>query len=825
MTKKKTEKSGAKKQIVPIVFAANENYAPYAAVCIQSIKENADRENEYEIYVFHTGLTKETVKKIESMRSIGFNVRCVDVSRYIAEVKSKFYTHSYFSDEMYFRILIPDVLPRYKKVLYIDCDTVVTADISELYETDIGNCVIGGCRNPMHAKMDGYVRERLRLDSAEYINSGVLLFNCEEFKKQKIKDKIFGIIGDYGVLDYPDQDLINIACVGKIFYIDLSWNYLYHIERLNRTDNSVLHLIPRDENLYKPVQNSVKIMHYTGDRKPWRHNAAPYADLFWKYAEKSVFYGEIKKRFMKENGGLQTVKLIFATFYSKELHLICAYETTDEGNKDTVLYFLNNDLYRPVIFLKREIARDEVKLIQKQFTVKIPYGTINKAGANLFFTVNDKGVLFRYDKFFPLNGCPSSYFYHNGYLMYRNGRNLIIKKSGIAERALRELKYERKLRRTPFRKFVFIRLAYFLLRKSVPHNIWLLSDRPDCAGDNGEALFKYLRRKKTKSINPFFVINKDSEDYKRLRRYGHVVGTSTFKHKFLALFCKGKAVSQTDFVLYTVFERNYIKDLLFNENKVFLQHGITKDDVSDLYSRYNQDFNLFITACEREYESIISNKNYGMGKSVVKLTGFPRHDALSDCREKIVIINPTWRLNLSGVSEEEFAESDYFSKWNGFLNDKNFLSALRKYRYKALFVVHNKMKPFSKLFSLPNKVSIVDGSVDFSEIFSKGALFITDYSSNAFEFAYLRKPVVYFQFDFESFFGGHTYKKGYFDYDSDGFGEVATDVARLSDIVKSYLSSDCELKQIYNKRINSFLKYNDDKNCERVTEEIEKLGR
>lgn len=813
-------------KIIPVVFATNDNYAPYAGVCINSIIQNSNKNYFYKVYVFHVNLSQKTIDLLNSIKSDNVSTQCVNISANIEKIKSVLYTHSYFSNEMYYRILIPEILNEYKKVIYLDCDMVVLGDLSELYKTNLDNFCIAAVKNPLHKKMQEYIVDNFNINPENYINSGMLLINCEEFKKQNIKNKFFKEIKNHKILRYPDQDLINIVCKNKILYLPMNWNYLWHQERLNKSANLDLHLLDSNMTEYINASKDIRIMHFTGDRKPWAYNAIPGADIFWKYANNSIFYASINNQFIKDNLKYQKIKLVFAEFENDCLNLICSYNVLNENNADSYLYFINNNLYRPTIFYKKKIISNDIFLIQRLFQIKLSYKDILKDKTTIFFTINGKNVLFEYDKFFPLNGNRNSYFAHNGILLYRQDKSIIIEKSTFLKRVKKEIKYLHSLIHSNNRKSAFIRLFYVFAKRILPKNIWLISDRPQTAGDNGEALFLYLRKnkKKYKNINPYFVIDKNSPDYKRLKKFGNVISLSSLKHKIYSLRCKAKIVSQTDFELYNVIQRNYLKDLLFKENRVFLQHGITKDDISNLYSKYNHNFNLFITAGIPEYESIISNKNYGCGKSITKLTGFPRHDKLQNNRQKLIIINPTWRLNLWKESKEVFEKSSYFKNWNNLLSNKKLNKTLIDTGYKIVFVLHNNMEKFAECF-YKNENIIIPNVKNYSKMFSEGSLFITDFSSNAFEFAYLRKPIIYFQFDKKTFFNDHSYTKGYFNYEDNGFGEVTYNVSQTLIEIFNQLETNCKIKGEYLSRINSFFKYNDSNNSKRVVEQILKLKR
>lgn len=108
-------------------------------------------------------------------------------------------------------------------------------------------------------------------------------------------------------------------------------------------------------------------------------------------------------------------------------------------------------------------------------------------------------------------------------------------------------------------------------------------------------------------------------------------------------------------------------------------------------------------------------------------------------------------------------------------------------------------------------------------MFAESSIMVTDYSSTAFDFGYLRKPIIYCQGDKSEFFGSHTYTEGYFDYARDGFGKIVTTVEETVDSIIELLDNDCKVPDEYLARMNAFFPYNDKKNCERVYKEIKNL--
>ena len=113
--------------------------------------------------------------------------------------------------------------------------------------------------------------------------------------------------------------------------------------------------------------------------------------------------------------------------------------------------------------------------------------------------------------------------------------------------------------------------------------------------------------------------------------------------------------------------------------------------------------------------------------------------------------------------------------------------------------------------------------VTYKEVFATTDLMLTDFSSVVFDFAYLRKPIIYTHFDIQTMqSGGHTYSEGYFDYERDGFGEVTYDAKQTVDTIIEYIKNDCKPKEKYLERINKTFKYNDTECSKRIYEHLKK---
>ena len=276
----------------------------------------------------------------------------------------------------------------------------------------------------------------------------------------------------------------------------------------------------------------------------------------------------------------------------------------------------------------------------------------------------------------------------------------------------------------------------------------------------------------------------------------------------------------------------HYNDIAASKKFVFLQHGITQNDVSKFYGKYSSNISLFIAAAKPEWDSIVSG-TYHFSENEVALTGFARYDRLYSTGEKTIVFAPTWRSSLVGKIDHQTGKrtafltaesSNYCKTYSELLSHPRLIAAAREYGYTLKFAVHPNMVDVMKYMHFDESVQTFPPDAEYRNIFAEGSLMVTDYSSVAFDFVYLRKPLIYFQFDADEFFSGsHTLQKGYFDCERDGFGEVETEVEATVDRIIEYMKNGCQLKEKYSERIGNFFAFDDKNNCKRIVDRIFEL--
>lgn len=304
------------RRVVPIVFAVNAKYACYNAVTIQSIIEHCSENDFYRIYILQDGLGDAFVRRLEGIGSKNVVVRCVDVGDLINQKQVDLHIRAHFSKETYFRMVIPEIMPFYEKVIYLDCDLVVKDDVAALLNEDIGEHYIAGVRDCYAHMMDERLKKDLGIDGVGYVNAGVLVINMKQWLKHDLMTECFEMISrtPKEKLLYLDQDVLNTVCYNKIYHFDEVWNFQWHM----------LHCEKRYEEMLVPramrIKDDCKILHFSSQIKPWRQPELELSNEFWRYARKTDFYEEILYANMKEE--LEPEKLLAVLLKKKVLRAV-----------------------------------------------------------------------------------------------------------------------------------------------------------------------------------------------------------------------------------------------------------------------------------------------------------------------------------------------------------------------------------------------------------------------------------------------------------------------------------------------------------------------
>ncbi len=443
-----------------------------------------------------------------------------------------------------------------------------------------------------------------------------------------------------------------------------------------------------------------------------------------------------------------------------------------------------------------------------------------------------------YGKFAHISKNANSYAVIGNYLMYASGTDICLDepKHMLLAHMRKEKVYQETLRHRPERipmakeRLKAMRFGFFNKKK-----IWLISDREFVANDNGEHFFRYLNgegKKYIPGVRPVFVISETCPDYARMKQYGEVVSYESEKYRILFLNADKIISSSGNDMVFNAYgkKRGWMSDL-YKFQYVFLQHGIIKDDLSDWLRKLNKNISMFVTSAKGEYDSIVQG-TYGYTEKEVKLVGLARFDNLTKLpykKQKRILVLPTWRSAISesydSITSESiyfdgFKDTEYFKFYNALINHPRLLEVMRRKGYTGVFGLHPVHAKQAVDYQANDVFSVNDGYLDYQREFVENSMMVTDYSSTVMDFVYLKKPVIYTQFDKEEFFESHTYSEGYFDYERDGFGPVCYDLESTVDAMVRMIENDCQLEPEYEKRVENFFAYTDNQNCKRTLDAI-----
>lgn len=333
------------KNNVAVAFAANDYFVPYMATAMESLIENSSEQYNYDVFVLTMDITEENKKCVQQLidGKKNFCVRFLNPRKLIKGYK--LFMRGHFSIETYYRLVLPEVLADYDKIVYLDSDMVLNADVAELYQENLDGYMLAACRdvdtaglyNGFEPKRKKYTDEILKLKKPyDYFQAGTLVMNLREFRKKYTTKEILEF-ADSREWTLLDQDILNKLCEGFVKYIDMSWNVMVDYENIRVSQ--IIPLAPKWlVGMYMEARKQPKIVHYAGSEKPWNVPEMDMAKTFWKYAKNTPYYeimlyrmsngsGTTKKKKKTSHimGGIQCVRdhgVLYTIRYMKKKSLI-----------------------------------------------------------------------------------------------------------------------------------------------------------------------------------------------------------------------------------------------------------------------------------------------------------------------------------------------------------------------------------------------------------------------------------------------------------------------------------------------------------------------
>lgn len=388
-----------------------------------------------------------------------------------------------------------------------------------------------------------------------------------------------------------------------------------------------------------------------------------------------------------------------------------------------------------------------------------------------------------------------------------------------------------KLRKISFILFYFILLCFSIILKKISNkyqNLWILAERGYDCRDNSYHLFKHLQNIEN-GPKAYFIIDKSSEDIKKLIPYKNIVFRGTLKHWLLFSLSDIKISTHImgyapDMYIFNWLDKH---NLVFGK-KIFIQHGVIYNNLPGLYSK---NINLDLFACGAFEETKFIKKYFGFTNEVKHL-GLCRFDNLYNSLEtkndfKSILLMPTWRSWIQNCkNDDEFKNTEYFIQYNELINSEETKNLLEFYDLNLIFYPHYEIQKYIHCFEnkIENpRIKIASKSeYDVQNLLISSCILITDYSSVFFDFAYMKKPIFFFNFDVDRFYDSH-YQQGFIDLKNNLFGETCSNKLDLLKRLEISIQNEFQISNKTKNYINNFFGIIDNKNTERTYNEIKKL--
>lgn len=299
-------------KFVPIVFAIDDRFAFGLSVMIESIIEHADDDLNYDMIILHRNVSKEHQDAIKSMQSgkKSISIRFYNVEKYSLQYHI---FHTGVTSELYYRLLIPELLSDYEKVIYADGDMITLTDIAELMRYDIGNNLFAAvkdiCGNWHYYEENSHVKhywdEDIKLKGAEnYINAGLLVMNLAEIRNEYNQEALWNLVHSRA-WEHHDQDIINKMGEEKIYILPFEWNLIREYPA-----RALEYMPQNDRNNWEGSFSNPKVIHFVSDKKPWKGYKVPDYKLFWKYALESPLLADALDSFDRDACYKKVMQLI-----------------------------------------------------------------------------------------------------------------------------------------------------------------------------------------------------------------------------------------------------------------------------------------------------------------------------------------------------------------------------------------------------------------------------------------------------------------------------------------------------------------------------------
>lgn len=284
-------------QPIAIALGADNTYAMPLAVTICSILNNVSKKRTLHFYILDGGLSDKSKERLTNLfrhsRNKKHNINLINANQ---DSINSLPWRGYQSESTYLRLLIPEVLPQHlRKVIYLDCDLILEADITKLWEYNINKTIAWAARSLLiqtlshPAGVKNYTDYGGNADSP-YFNAGVMVINLELWREEVISSKAIDYIQkNRKSIKLNDQEALNAVLIGKWRELDPRWNQqgpVFWPQLLPETGFTDAIM-----DIYEELKNEPYVIHFLSSSKPWDFKCMhPLTHRFMYYLKQSCWF-------------------------------------------------------------------------------------------------------------------------------------------------------------------------------------------------------------------------------------------------------------------------------------------------------------------------------------------------------------------------------------------------------------------------------------------------------------------------------------------------------------------------------------------------------
>ena len=246
-----------------LLVTVDKNYILPLQVMLTSLHMNNPGED-VELYLLHSKLQEKELEPLEKQCGrLGYKFFPVKIedSWFSQAPVTKQYPR-----EMYYRLLAPCFLPqKLHRILYLDPDILVINSLKPLWETDMKGRLFAAAAHTGKTNLANNINQVRLGTTHKYFNSGVLLINLDQGRKEILPEEIFRYAGEHAKeLLLPDQDILNAVFGSRTLELD---DYLWNYDARNYSTYLLRSGGVCDMDW---VMGNTGILHFCGKTKPWQ---------------------------------------------------------------------------------------------------------------------------------------------------------------------------------------------------------------------------------------------------------------------------------------------------------------------------------------------------------------------------------------------------------------------------------------------------------------------------------------------------------------------------------------------------------------------------